>query len=324
MLSRQDVLKAAQRIRPYVRRTPVVGIDFQGVGRIHLKLETLQLTGSFKPRGIFNKMLVARETGSLGPAGAVIASGGNAGLAAAYAARLFEVPVRVFLPETVSNLKVRKLEQLGAQVRIGGRFYPDALAASVEHARNSGALFLHAYDQPEVAAGHGSIGLEIIEQLPGVDTVLVAVGGGGLLSGVVAGTSDSTRVVAVESEGCPTLHRALEAGEPVEAPVGGIGADALGASRVSALAYKQAVKRHVRNVLVSDEDIRAARLTLWQTIRLPVEYGSAAPLAALLSGGYRPSAGECVAVVLCGANTDPGNLETSRDRIEQPMIHSTC
>ncbi|MGY3201018.1 serine/threonine dehydratase [Streptomyces sp. TE5632] len=311
MLAQRDILEAADRIRSHVRRTPVISVDFPNMRGIHFKLESQQVTGSFKPRGIFNKMLLARQAGTLGPAGAVIASGGNAGLAAAHAARTLGVPVRVFLPRTVSPVKVRKLEQWGAQVCIDGDFYPDALAASQAHAKTSGALFLHAFDQPEVAIGHGTMGLEIIEQLPQVDTVLVAVGGGGLLAGVIAGTPAHVHVVAVESEGCPSLHRAIRASGPVDAPVGGIAADALGASRVSRLAYDQAVSREVSSVLVTDEAIAAARRDLWKAARLPVEWGSAAPLAALLSHVYEPRADETVAVVLCGANTDPGDLESA-------------
>ncbi|MEV7069035.1 serine/threonine dehydratase [Streptomyces collinus] len=322
-MERRDVLEAATRIRSYVRRTPVIGVDFPDLLSLHLKLETQQITGSFKPRGIFNKMLMASETGALGPAGAVIASGGNAGLAAAHAARILGVPVRVFLPNSVSPIKARTLQQLGAHVCIGGDFYPDALAASLAHAKTSGALFLHAFDQDEVAAGHGTLGLELFEQLPQVDTVLVAVGGGGLLSGLIAGIPGHVHVVAVESDGCPSLHQALQADGPVDSPVGGIAADALGANRVSRLAYTQAVAGRAASVLVTDEAIAMARQALWRTARLAVEWGSAAPMAALFSGAYEPRPDECVAVVLCGANTDPSDLEADRERTGQPMSFAT-
>lgn len=311
MITGQDVADAGRRIAGRVRRTGVVEVDLAecGVaGRGWFKLEFMQHTGSFKPRGMLNRLLAAAETDALTPAGVVCASGGNAGLAAAYAARLVGVPIEVYVPQTAPSVKVMRLAELGATVVKHGEEYAQAHDAALKRVADTGALYCHAYDQPEVVAGQGTLGLELWEQTGGVDTVLVAVGGGGLGSGVAAALHGRARVVGVEPVRCPTLHSALAAGRPVDVAVGGVAADALGARRLGEIAYQVAVDTGMGSVLVEDHDIVAARRLLWQHWRIAVEYGPAAALAALVTGAYRPERNERVAVVLCGANTDPSDL----------------
>ncbi len=310
-IERQDVETAAARIGGSVRRTPVAQVEaatFGTPGPLWLKLEHLQHTGSFKARGAFNRVLAAREQGALPASGVVTASGGNAGLAVAFAAATVGVPAQVFVPTTAPAVKVARLAALGAGVVQHGTQYAEAFEAAVEHAAESGALFCHAYDQLEICAGQGTLALELAEQVPDVDTVLVAVGGGGLVAGVAAALEGRVRVVGVEPETIPTLHAALAAGGPVDVDVSGVAADALGARRLGDIAYSVATRCGVQSVLVSDRSIVEARRLLWQQCRLVVEHGGAAALAALLDGGYRPEPGERVAVVLCGANTDPSDL----------------
>lgn len=309
-----DVQAAAARLRGRVRLTPVAEADpapFAPAGRVWLKLEQLQLTGSFKVRGAFNRILAAAESGGLPDVGVVAASGGNAGLGVAHAAAVLGVAARVYLPETAPAVKVRRLRAMGAEVVQVGQIYGEAYTAAVEYADGAGALFCHAYDQPDVCAGQGTIGLELRAQTGGVDTVVLAVGGGGLLAGVVAAIGDSVRVVGVEPQRIPTLHDALATGRPVDVAVGGVAADSLGATRVGDLAFAAATGTDVVSVLVGDDDIVEARRMLWDDYRLVVEHGTAAAVAALRSGAYRPQAGERVAVLLCGANTDPSDLVTS-------------
>ncbi|WP_214109488.1 threonine/serine dehydratase [Acrocarpospora catenulata] len=291
----QDVAQAARRIDGYVRHTPA----YQAEPDRWLKLECLQHAGSFKVRGAFNRMLAAE----LPAAGVIAASGGNHGLAVAYAARRLGVRAEIFVPEVCAPVKIAGLRALGAEVVVGGAIYQEALEASRKRAADTGALEIHAYDQPEVVAGQGTLALE----LPEVDTVLVAVGGGGLVAGVVAALDGRAAVVAVEPELIPTLHRALQAGEPTQVAVSGVGADALGASRVGRIAFDTVAGR-VSSVLVSDEAIIEARLALWAEYRVAAEHAGAAALAALRSGAYRPEPGERVAVIVCGSNTDPATL----------------
>ncbi|WP_410676406.1 threonine/serine dehydratase [Amycolatopsis sp. cmx-4-68] len=301
MISTSDVEQAAERIRGRVRRTPVFAED-----GVWFKLEQLQHTGSFKARGAFNRIIAA---GSLPAAGVVAASGGNAGLAIAYAAREFGVAARVYVPVTAPAVKVAKLRELGAAVELVGEKYADAHDAAVKHAANSGALFCHPYDQPEICAGQGTIGLELLEQTGGdVDTILVAVGGGGLLAGIAAAVEGRARVVGVEPRTAPTLNAALAAGEPVRVEVSGVAADSLGASLLGDIAYAVATRTDAGSVLVDDAAILDARAALWDRYRLAVETGGATAFAALLGGAYRPAPGERVAVLLCGANTDPATL----------------
>ncbi|WP_326952200.1 threonine/serine dehydratase [Amycolatopsis sp. NBC_01286] len=300
MISTSDVERAATRIHGRVRRTPVFAAD-----GMWFKLEHLQHTGSFKARGAFNRILAA---GDIAAAGVVAASGGNAGLAVAHAAREFGVPARVFVPATAPEVKVAKLHALGAAVELVGDKYADAYDAAVKHAADSGALFCHAYDQPEICAGQGTAGLELLEQVDELDTILVAVGGGGLLAGIAAAVEGRARVVGVEPRTIPTLHAALEAGEPVQVAVSGLAADSLGASRLGDIAFAVATRTGAGSVLVEDAAIAEARTTLWDRYRLAVEAGGATAYAALLSGAYVPTPGERVAVLLCGGNTDPATL----------------
>ncbi|UOX90299.1 threonine/serine dehydratase [Amycolatopsis sp. FBCC-B4732] len=300
MISTADVELAATRIRGRVRRTPVLADD-----GVWFKLEQLQHTGSFKARGAFNRIIAA---GELSAAGVVAASGGNAGLAVAHAAREFGVAARVYVPANAPAVKVAKLRTLGAAVELVGDKYADAYDAAVKHAADSGALFCHAYDQPEICAGQGTIGLELLADVDGLDTILVAVGGGGLLAGIAAAVEGRARVIGVEPRTAPTLNAALAAGEPVPVEVSGIAADSLGASRLGDIAFAVATRTDVGSVLVGDAEILDARAALWDRYRLAVEPGGATAFAALRTGAYRPAPGERVAVLLCGANTDPATL----------------
>ncbi len=312
MITRDDVEAARRRIAAHVRRTPVTvlaaGDLLPGVP-VALKLEQLQHTGSFKARGALNRVLSAAARGELGPAGVVAASGGNAGLAVAHAAAREGVAARVYVPTTAPAVKVARLRELGADVVQVGDRYALAHEAAVAHAEEAGALFCHAYDQPEVCAGQGTLALELAEQLDGgVDTVLVAVGGGGLMAGVAAALEGRARVVGVEPGTVPTFAAALDAGEPVDVPVSGVAADSLGATRLGAIAWAVVRRTGARSVLVDDADVVAARRLLWERYRLVVEHGAACAVAALVAGAYVPDGGERVAVVLCGANTAPEDL----------------
>jgi threonine dehydratase len=303
MLTRTHVQEAAARIEGRVRPTPI----FYGDG-VCFALEHLQHTGSFKPRGMFNRILAAAERGVLPDSGVITASGGNAGLAVAYAAARLGLAAQVFVPVTAPEVKVRKLTSLGADVVQVGQIYGEAYEAAAKRSAESGALFCHAYDQLEVCAGQGTLGLELLAQTGGVDTILVAVGGGGLMAGIAAAAEGLARIVAVEPENAPTLHAALAAGRPVEVPVSGVAADSLGASRVGEIAFEVATRTGVASVLVTDQAIAEARQALWDRYRLAVEHGTAAAFAALHSGAYEPGPGERVAVIICGANTDPADL----------------
>ncbi len=310
MISHADIEQAARRTAGLIRRTPVLQAD-PGVfkGEVWFKCEFMQHTGTFKARGAINRILASKERGELrADVGIVVASGGNAGLANAYAAKQLGVPATVFVPEAAPAVKVAKLRAIGASVVQGGAEYAAAYQAAVAHAEETGAVYCHAYDQPEIAAGAGTVGSELLEQLPDIDTVLVAAGGGGLMAGVAAAVEGSAKVVAVEPESAPTLHAALAAGQPVEVAVSGIAADSLGARRVGDIGFSVAVRCGVVSVLVTDEQIVAARSALWNDYRIVVEHGAAAAFAALASGAYVPAEDERVAVILCGANTDPATL----------------
>lgn len=310
MITRADVEDAAQRTAGLTRLTPVLPADpgaFQG--DVWFKCEFMQHTGTFKARGALNRILACKERGELKPdAGVVVASGGNAGLANAYAAARLGVPATVFVPAAAPPVKVQKLKAIGATVIQGGAEYAEAYQSAVAHARETGAVYCHAYDQPEIAAGAGTVGTELLKQVSGVDTVLVAVGGGGLMAGVAAAVEGSAQVVGVEPENAPTLHRAFAAGEPVDVAVSGVASDSLGARRIGDIGFSVAVRTGVESVLVSDADIITARALLWNEYRVMVEHGAAAAYAALTSGVYVPEPGARVAVVLCGANTDPATL----------------
>jgi threonine dehydratase len=269
-----------------------------------LKLEQLQHTGSFKPRGAFNRIL-SHEVPEVG---VIAASGGNHGVAVAYAARQLGYRAEIFVPEVCPPVKVQRLGDYGAQVYLVGATYAEALLASQARAVETGALVIHAYDQPEVVAGQGTLGCEFARQVPNLDTVLVAVGGGGLIAGVAAWFEGNVRVIGVEPISAASMAAALQAGEPVDFNVGGVAADSLGARRVGTLAFDY-VKRYVdRVVVVQDESIRAAQRVLWNDLRLVAEPGGATAAAALISGAYQPAPGERVGVVICGGNTDPGQV----------------
>lgn len=304
---RDEIERAAGRIGGRVRETPVVRVDggaFGVEGALTLKLEQLQHSGSFKVRGAFNRLLSVPGA----PSGVVAASGGNHGAAVAYAARQLGYRAEVFVPEISSPAKVSLIEACGASVTLVGRSYAEAFEASAARAEESGAVVVHAYDQPEVVAGQGTLGREIEAQAPYLDTLLVAVGGAGLIGGIAGWYRDGVRVVGVEPEAAPSLHSALRAGEPVDVETGGLAADSLGARRVGRIGFSVA-QRFVDRVALADEaSIREAQRRLWESLRLIVEPGGAAALAALLSGSYLPKPGERVGVLLCGANTDPGRV----------------
>ena len=294
---------AAGRIAPHVRRTPVLeadGADFglDGV-RLVFKLEFLQHAGSFKARGAFNNMLTRAIPG----VGVVAASGGNHGAAVAYAAMKTAHPATIFVPSVASPAKMEQIRSYGARLEIAGERYNDALLAAERWAGESGAMAIHAYDQPETLQGQATLGPELESQAPKLDALLVAVGGGGLIGGVAAWYRGRVPVIGVEPEAAPTLTRALEAGEPVDSPAGGIAADSLAPKRVGTLMFPVAQRYVERTILVTDEAIVEAQRALWNTLRIVAEPGGAAAMAALLSGAMGARKGETIGVVLCGANT---------------------
>lgn len=302
-LDHAAVRAAADRIWGAVRPVTVA----PAADGVWFAQEYLQHTGSFKARGAHNFVAAHHAAGTLPAAGVTIASGGNAGLACAWAARGHAVPATVFLPVTAPRVKVERLRGYGAKVRLVGDRYAEALAACREFAAGGGALLSHAYDHPLIAAGAGTLLGEIRDALPGLDTVVVAVGGGGLFAGVAtAARAHGIRVVAAEPENCRALNAALAAGRPVDVPVDSVAADSLGATSVSADALAAAQQDHVTSVLVPERAITAARRALWEEHRIVVEAGAATALAAL-DAVPRPPGGR-VAVVLCGANTDPADL----------------
>jgi threonine dehydratase len=290
-------------IRPYIRRTPVLAIDGADVGlrlgKLWLKLELMQHSGSFKARGAFTNLL----TRKVPAAGVVAASGGNHGAAVAYAAMMLKIPAKIFIPSVASPAKVQRIRDYGADLVIEGDRYADALAASEAWIERTGAMPVHAFDQDETMLGQGTIGVELDEQAPDIDTLLVSVGGGGLIGGLAAWYASRIKVVGVEPEAAPTLTKALQAGRPVDAEAGGVAADSLAPKRVGERVFPVA-QRHVhQTVLVSDDAIRQAQKVLWQAARIVVEPGGVAAFSALLSGAYQPDSGERVAVVLSGGNT---------------------
>ena len=297
------IARTYARIRPYIRRTPTVEVDGADFGldgvTLVLKLELLQHSGSFKARGAFTNLLLR----AVPAAGVVAASGGNHGAAVAFAAMRLGQPARIFVPTVASPAKLERIRGYGADLVITGDRYADALAASEEWAAQSGALPVHAYEQVETLLGQGTVGLEFEEQDPAIDSVLVAVGGGGLIGGIAAWYGGRTKVVGVEPELAPTRHRALAAGHPVDAPAGGIAADSLAPRRVGELMFPIAQAYVSGVVLVPDEAIAAAQAALWKVLRVVAEPGGAAARAAIVSGRYRARRGERVGVLVCGANT---------------------
>jgi threonine dehydratase len=302
-IAREGIAEAERIIRPYIRRTPVVavdGADFGLEGRdLRFKLELLQHGGSFKARGAFTNLL----TRDLPRAGVVAASGGNHGVAIAFAAMKLGVPAKIFVPSVASKEKIDRIRACRAELVIAGERYAEALAASEEWVAQSGAMAVHAYDQRETLLGQGTVGLEFEEQAPDLDTLLVAVGGGGLIGGVAAWYGGRIKIVGVEPEAAPTLANALRAGRPVDSEAGGIAADSLAPKRVGELMFPIAQTYVSGVVLVTDKAIEQAQIELWKVLRLATEPGGAAAFAALLSRRYQPRSTERVGVLVCGGNT---------------------
>ena len=304
MITRTQIQSIEPLIRPYIRRTPVFEVDGADFGldsiTIVFKLELFQHGGSFKARGAFTNLL----TREIPEAGVVAASGGNHGVAVAYAAMRLGRPATIFVPSVASRAKVERIRRYGAELVIGGDLYADALAASHEWTERTGALPIHAYEAVETLLGQGTLGLELEQQSPRLDSLLVAVGGGGLIGGVAAWYENRTKIVSVEPELAPTLQRALAAGRPVDAPAGGIAADSLAPKQVGQIMFPIAQKHVQEALLVTDDQILEAQKKLWETVRIAAEPGGAAAFGALLSGRYQPQPGERVGVVICGGNTD--------------------
>jgi|SRR5882672_6591592 threonine dehydratase len=311
-VSQQTIVQCEKLIRPHIRRTPVVAVDGAEFGvpahTLTLKLELLQHSGSFKARGAFANLL----TRDVPKAGVVAASGGNHGAAVAYAAMKLGKPAKIFIPSVASPAKVQRIREYGAELVIEGDRYADALAASETWARQTGALPVPAFDQNETIIGQGTLGLEFEEQAPDIDTLLVSVGGGGLVAGIAAWYAGRIKVVGVEPFASPTLSKALEAGHPVDAEAGGLAADSLAPRRVGERVFPIVQKYARQPVLVSDDAIANAQATLWRALRLVAEPGGAAAFSAILSGAYRPQAGERVAVVISGGNTAAVNFDVTR------------
>jgi threonine dehydratase len=303
MISAQQIQSTYDVIIPHIRRTPVIEVDGGDFGvsvpTLALKLESLQHAGSFKVRGAFTNLL----TRTLPEAGVVAASGGNHGAAVAFAAMKRKVPAKIFVPSVASPAKIQQITDYGADLVVGGERYAEALAASEAWVARSGSMPIHAFDQIETLLGQGTIGLELESQAPHLTTLLVAVGGGGLIAGISAWYQRRIKIVGVEPEKAPTLTRALEAGRPVDAEAGGIAADSLAPRRVGELVFPIIQRQIDRTVLVSDDAIRDAQRSLWKTLRIVAEPGGAAALAALISRRYVPGASERVGVLICGGNT---------------------
>lgn len=304
MIGDRAIEDAARRIAGWVRRTPVSEVEVDGVA-VTLKLELLQHTGSFKPRGAFNRIL---GEGDLGQRGVIAASGGNHGLAVAFVASKLGIPAEIFVPEVTPKIKRDRIAALGARLVVGGALYQDSLEASSIRAAETGSLEIHAYDHPATVAGQGTMTREITEQVPELGSLLVAVGGGGLIGGAAAWLAGTRKLVAVEPEGSAACARALEAGHPVDVEVDSIAADSLGSRSIGAIPFAEIARGVTASVLVSDEAIRRAQRWLWDEMRLIAEPGGATALAAILSQEYVPEPGERCVVVVCGANTDPAAI----------------
>jgi threonine dehydratase len=308
----QNIRRCERIIRPYIRRTPVIETDGGEFGlaanKISLKLELLQHSGSFKARGAFTNLL----TREIPRAGVVAASGGNHGAAVAYAAMRLGKPAKIFVPSVSSPAKIARIREYGADLTIEGDRYADALAASETWALQTGAMPVPAFDQNETILGQGTLGLELDEQAPEIDTVLVSVGGGGLVAGIAAWYAGRIKIIGVEPFASPTLSKALEAGHPVDAEAGGLAADSLAPRRVGERVFPIVQKYARQTLLVSDDAITEAQKTLWRALRIVAEPGGAAAFSAILSGAYRPGAGERIAVVISGGNTAAVNFDTTR------------
>ena len=318
-ITAERVAVTERMIRPYVRKTPILEVSGSEFGlqcdRLLFKLELCQFAGCFKARGAFSNLL----SRTIPPAGVVAASGGNHGFAVAFAARQLGVPAVIFVPTVASPIKIANIRSCGAKLVIEGDRYADALAASRSWSAKSGALELHAYDSVETLLGQGTLGLELHQQAPELETLLVAVGGGGLIGGVAAYYSEliaqgRVRVIGAEPELAPTLTYALRSGHPIDSPAGGIAADSLAPKRVGELMFPIAQRSVNSVILVSDDDIRQAQQILWDSLRLVVEPGGAAAFAVLTSGKYVPAYAERIAVILCGGNTNAVNFEPQQSK----------
>jgi threonine dehydratase len=310
LIDRDSISTTYAIIQPYIRRTPVLNADASDFGlaprNLSFKLESLQHGGSFKTRGAFTNLL----TREVPAAGVVAASGGNHGAAVAYSAMKLGIPAKIFVPRITSPAKLERIREYGADVVVGGERYADALAESEKWVSQTGAMAIHAYDQVETLLGQGTVGLEFEEQAPDLDTLLVAVGGGGLIGGIAAWFRETIKILAVEPEGSPTLYKALEAGEPVDAIAGGVAADSLAPRRVGELMFPLAQRYVDRVILVNDDEILRAQAQLWNVLRVVAEPGGAAAFAALSSGRYQPASGERVGVLICGGNTVAVNFDS--------------
>jgi threonine dehydratase len=308
LVTRQRITETAALICPYIRRTPVIEVDAADFGlpsaRISFKLELLQHTGSFKPRGAFTNLL----TREIPVAGIVAASGGNHGVAVAYAAKKLGKRATIFVPKVASQSKIDRIRAYGADYIVTGERYADALAASEKWREETGAMPVHAYDNIETLFGQGTVGLEMEEQAPDLTTLLVAVGGGGLIGGIAAWYADRIKIIGVEPELAPTLWNALQAGHPVDSAAGGVAADSLAPRQVGQLMFPIAQRYANKVVLVKDEEILRAQQALWDVLRIAAEPGGATAFSALLSRRYVPQPGEHVGVVICGGNTTAVNF----------------
>lgn len=308
-ISQTEISSIESVIRPYIRLTPVLNTDAADFGLasfdLSFKLELLQHAGSFKVRGAFTNLL----TREIPAVGVVAASGGNHGAAVAYAAMKLQIPAKIFVPTVASPAKIARMRDYGADLVVVGDRYADALAASQEWVAQTGAFPIHAYDQRETLLGQGTVGLEIAAQLPELDTLLVAVGGGGLLGGIAAWYANQIKIIGVEPVAAPTLHSALAAGQPVDAEAGGIAADSLAPRRVGELMFPIAQQYVDRVILVSDEAIIDSQQKLWNVLRVVAEPGGATAFAALASGQYLPEKDERVGVLICGGNTVAVNFQ---------------
>ena len=299
-ITKSNIADMFEQLTPFVRRTPVIDVEVPGIDvPVVLKLELLQHSGSFKARGAFANLLGAKVPES----GVAAASGGNHGAAVAYVAGVLDIPAKIFVPEISSPAKIAKIKSFGADVVVAGENYRAALANCEDYLATSGAMSLHAYDAVATIVGQGTLAAEFSTQVfDGVDTVLMAVGGGGLIGGAAAWYEGAVKLVGVESKGCPTLHRALDAGEPVQIKPQGLAADSLGASQIGDLMFPLAQKYVSKVVLVSDEEIAAAQKWLWENLRVMTEPGGACAFAALLSASYQPDDEERIGLVICGGN----------------------
>lgn len=301
---REAIEHAAALVDDHIRRTPMVDVEYAPGKWVTLKLEQLQHTGSYKPRGAFNSVLSEIVRPSL----LVAASGGNHGLAVAHVGATLGIPTEIFVPTTTPLVKVDGIRSLGATVELIGSSYAEAHQASIVRANETGAFQIHAYDGLPTLTGQGTLGREIEAQAPDTDAIVLAVGGGGLMGGISSWWAGRAAIIAVEPVDCPTFHTALDAGGPVDVEVSGVAADSLGAKRIGASGFAAAIHAGATSVLVESKDILSARRFLWDKLRIVAEPGGAAALAAVLSGTYTPAPESRTVVVVCGANTDPSDL----------------